>query len=159
MDGSRKIPDEDSWNSLFIHETQTGIQILHGEYFFILFIFFLHTLNAQCGFHVFKNTCGTGQCIGDLRKHSLRFQLSESQRLVIYYYKITGDLVITVQQLLEKLWEHLTYSLRGEREEQRLLKQDFHNTTLCTVSEFVSRQYTCVQIIMLRALKYKCKSH
>ena len=45
-----------------------------------------------------------------LRKRYLRFELSESsQRLVMNYYKITGDLVI-IQPLLEKHWEHQTYS-------------------------------------------------
>lgn len=47
-----------------------------------------------------------------LRKHCLRFALRESQRLVMNYYKITEDLVIT-QQLLEKHREHPTYSQTG----------------------------------------------
>lgn len=119
------------WKALCMkHKLEENfVQILHGEYFY-LFIF-LHTLKRTVWISFPQKQLWAWSIYGSssegLRKRCLRFELSESQRLVMNYYKITGDLVI-IQQLLEKHWEHQTYS-QTERviEEQMLFKSwDFH---------------------------------
>lgn len=101
-----------AWNKL----EENFVQILHGEYFYC-FIFFLHTQERTVWISFPQKQWWAWSIYlrssDGLRKCCLRFELSESQRLVMnYYYKITEDLVI-IQQLLEKHWEYQTYSQRG----------------------------------------------
>lgn len=98
------------WKALCMkHKLEENfVQILHGEYFY-LFIFFLHTLKRTVWISFPQKQLWAWSIYRSSSegpwKRCLRFELSKSQRLVMNYYKVTGDLVI-IQRLLEKHWEH-----------------------------------------------------
>lgn len=123
---------------------ESFVSILHGEYFY-LFIFFLHTLKRTVWVSFLQKQWWAWSIYlrssEGLRKRCLRFELSESQGLVMNYYKSTGDLVLT-QQLLEKHWKHWhTARQRGQLKSRGCLSNGMSiYMTLCTVSEFSYRQ-------------------